>query len=98
MRPIHTPSYVDYTDEVIVTVPGRYYSIAELLRRVVRNQPIPVLTNYPDGGHEYEKDGEDRIGKTDEVIKDMDLDASNPLNDPSFSFEDAGEFTKYADE
>lgn len=42
----YKPVYVDWKTVTGTTVPGRCYSVAELLLRTVRNQPLPVMNIY----------------------------------------------------
>lgn len=99
MRPIRQANYYDYSQVELITVPGRYYSLAELLTRVVRNQPIPMLNSYSDSGHEYGKlENGNGYGETDQVIEDMDQDFRHPFNDPEFEPEDAARYSKYAED
>lgn len=93
----HVPYHFDYSDVHVQTVPGRYYSVAELLRRVVRNQPIPLMTSYPDTGKEYPKEGE-QYGSDKDVLKDIDNAETNPLFDPFPDRDEIGRYSKYAED
>lgn len=93
----HVPHHVDYSSVEVIAVPGRYYSVAELLRRVVRNQPIPLMTQYPDTGKEYKKDG-DKYGSDDQVLKDIDKAESNILEDAFPDLDEIGRYSKYAED
>jgi len=55
---IYKPVYTDWKTVTGTTVPGRCYSIAELLLRTVRNQPLPVMNIYQekDDGKNSPKD------------------------------------------
>lgn len=65
-----TYKYQSYEGVVSNTVPGRCYSIGELLQRVLRGQPLPQVGAYE----------EDRRSYTDsEIETQMDKDINNPL-------------------
>lgn len=65
-----TYKYQSYQGVISNTVPGRCYSIGELLQRVLRGQPLPQVGAYE----------EDRRSYTDsEIEKAMDEDIKNPL-------------------
>lgn len=65
-----TYKYQSYESVVSNTVPGRCYSIGELLQRVLRGQPLPQVGAYE----------EDRRSYTDsEIETQMDKDIKNPL-------------------
>lgn len=65
-----TYKYQSYEGVVSNTVPGRCYSIGELLQRVLRGQPLPQVGAYE----------EDRRSYTDsEIETQMDADINNPL-------------------
>lgn len=64
--------YQSYDGVVSNTVPGRCYSIGELLQRVLRGQPLPQVGAYE----------EDRRSLTDDEIElQMDEDIKHPLID-----------------
>lgn len=87
----HIPNHTDYTSVEILTEPNRSYSIAELLARVVRNQPLPQLTHYSDDGLEDAPEGKEGHLTDDQVIEDMD----KPRLDPFLEADDAAEHSKY---
>lgn len=67
-----TYKYQSYEGVVSNTVPGRCYSIGELLQRVLRGQPLPQVGAYE----------EDRKSYTDSEIElQMDEDIKHPLID-----------------
>ena len=89
-----SPHYVDYTDVAVETVPGLSYSIAELLQRVVRNQPIPMMVTHDDSGLD---DPVDPVNKKhtktdDEVLAHMDSEMANPLNNEETDMTDVSDY------
>lgn len=85
------PSHDDYSKVVVQTVPGLSYSIAELLNRVVRNQPIPMMMTHDDSGLEDPVDETRHCHTlTDEQIEQhIDQELANPVNDPDFGLLEA---------
>lgn len=86
-RPVH--SYTDFSQVESNTRPGLAYSVAELLRRVQRGEPLPLMKgNFGEG----------------EDIADRDLDGAmdsferHPLHDASSDEIEAWNFIKDVDE
>lgn len=87
----HKPNYVDWSSVPGNTVPGRCYSISELLMRTVRNQPLPVMNIYQekDDGRNSDKDIDEDIVKA----------SAHPRFDSDFDEADASMYlTKDNDE
>lgn len=88
-----TPVHTSYQGVEVQTVPGLSYSIAELLSRVIRNQPIPMLNVHDDSGLE---DPVDPVHQK-HVLSDKDVDEhiekelSNPMNNPDLDLVMAAE-------
>ena len=75
-----THKYVDFSGIVSNTIPGRCYSIGELLQRVMRGQPLPQVGAYE----------EDRGPDDDEnVEKRMQIDMLNPSFEPDMDIIEA---------
>lgn len=73
--------YASYKDVISNTVPGRCYSIAELLQRVLRGQPLPQVGVY---------DEEKEIPSDSQINAQIDAVASHPMSD-----KDADEIEAY---
>lgn len=83
-----TYKYQSYHGVVSNTVPGRCYSIGELLQRVLRGQPLPQVGAYE----------EDRRSYTDSEIEQvMDEDIKNPLFEPDSDIIEAAEAAETID-
>lgn len=54
----HIPSYVDYSQIDSNTRPGLCYSIAELLMRVQRGEPLPPGIGFRDEGLDSDEDSD----------------------------------------
>lgn len=80
----HIPHYVDYSKVDIQTQSGLSYSIAQLLARVVRNQPIPMMVEHDDSGLDDPVDPRThKHVRTDQEIDDhIDQVLSDPMYDP----------------
>lgn len=61
------PSYTDFAGTVSNTVPGRCYSVAELLARTIRNQPLPLMNTYTekDDGRNSDKEIDEDMVKAE---------------------------------
>lgn len=79
-----TPKYEDFSQVVSNTVPGRCYSIAELLRRVARGERLPGLDSSNQFDNSPIVDWENPVVAKQEfakIEKDFDSTAQNPLFD-----------------
>lgn len=88
-----TPRYVDYRSVEIQTQSGLSYSIAQLLARVVRNQPIPMMAEHDDSGLDDPVDPRTKKHvRTDQEIDDhIDQQLADPMNDPDLDLVSASE-------
>lgn len=79
----HKPNYVDFSGIVSNTIPGRCYSIAELLSRVVRGERLPGIDqSYNEVDRSPVVDWSDPKQRKDEfakIDKEFDSSAQNPL-------------------
>lgn len=66
-----TPNYEDWSQVTGTTVPGRAYSISELLMRTVRNQPLPIMNTY--------QEHDDGRNSDEDIDKDIDAAANHPF-------------------
>lgn len=89
----HVPKHDDYTSVMVMTVPGRSYSIAELLQRVYRGQPLPMLRQYDDSGEENpDPTNEADPARIKKIEDQMDSYMNNPANDPDLEISDVKQF------
>lgn len=81
----HCPVYQDWSGVPIETIPGRCYSIAELLARTVRGERLPGFSQervFEDPRHPEKNDDETINAAIDEFER-------NPLSDRSLDIADA---------
>lgn len=67
----HHPIYTDWSRVTGTTVPGRAYSISELLMRTVRNQPLPIMNTY--------QEHDDGRNSDEDIDKDMLAASQHPF-------------------
>lgn len=67
-----THKYMSFRDVVSNAIPGRCYSIAELLQRVLRGQPLPQVGTYEE---------EKKIPSDKQIDAQIDAEMSFPMND-----------------
>lgn len=67
-----THKYMSFRDVVGNAVPGRCYSIAELLQRVLRGQPLPQVGTYEE---------EKKIPSDAQINAQIDAEMSYPMSD-----------------
>lgn len=90
---VYRPTYQDWSAVPIQTIPGRCYSIAELLSRTVRGERLPSI-----GGSVFE-DPRHPEKDDDETVNQACADYENsPGNDGNFDFADAWHVKDVIDE
>lgn len=81
----HKPIYLDWSEVPVETIPGRCYSIGELLARTVRGERLPGFAQervFEDPRHPEKNDDETIYAALDELER-------NPLSDRSMDIADA---------
>lgn len=91
----HKPNYVNFSGMVSNTIPGRCYSIRELLARVVRGERLPGLdsANEVDNSPVVDWDNPDVAQKEYESIeKEFSRNEANPAFYGDFDEADASQY------
>lgn len=88
----YTPHYMDYSRVPVSTIPGRSYSIAELLSRTVRGERLPgIYDAFEDSRHP---------AKDDDATVNASIDSfeMSPASDRSIDIADAWHIKDVIDE